>query len=147
MIPEPKKVVIVEDEPNAADMFAEMMRISGYRVIISHSSTPAMSIIRAEMPDVVILDIMMPDISGIEVLRFLRREPSLMRLPVVIVSAKALPSDIQAGLEAGASAYLTKPVRLDKLRETVDRVIQEAEKYGKRPNGDSVRDPLPPEEK
>jgi DNA-binding response OmpR family regulator len=121
-----QKVVIVEDEPDAADLFAEMMRLSGYQVVKSHNSAFAMSIIRAETPDVVILDLMMPDISGMEVLQYMRREPGLRNIPVVIVSAKGLPSDIQAGLEAGASAYLTKPVGIGKLRETVKSVIDAA---------------------
>jgi len=124
---ETKKVIIVEDEPAAADLFEEMLRISAYEVIKIHSSASALSIIRRELPDVVLLDLMMPDISGLEVLRFLRREPGLRQIPVVIVSAKTLPSDIRTGMEAGATAYLTKPVGLDKLRNTVRDVLREAE--------------------
>jgi two-component system, OmpR family, phosphate regulon response regulator PhoB len=126
MTPIAKKVVIVEDEPDAAEMFAEMMRVSGYQVVKSYSSTPAISIIRNEMPDVVILDIMMPDVSGLEVLRYMRREPKLTHIPVVIVSAKSMPSDIKAGMDAGASMYLPKPVGFADLREAVERVIREA---------------------
>ena len=120
----PRKVVIVEDEPSSAEVFSEMLKIGGFEVVISHSSTLAISIIRAEKPDAVILDLMMPDVSGIEVLNFLRREPGLSNIPVVIVSAKAFPSDIKAGMDAGASAYLTKPVGLETLRETVEQVIR-----------------------
>jgi len=127
MTSETKKVVIVEDEPAAADLFEEMLRISQYEVIKIHSSASALSIIRRELPDVVLLDLMMPDISGLEVLRFLRREPGLQQIPVVIVSAKTLPSDIRTGMEAGATAYLTKPVGLDKLRNTVRDVLRKAE--------------------
>ena len=71
-----KTVIIVEDEKDAAEMFAEMMRVSGYKVKKIYSSTPAIGIIAAENPDVVILDVMMPDISGLEVLRYMRREPA-----------------------------------------------------------------------
>ncbi|MEP7137705.1 MAG: response regulator [Chloroflexota bacterium] len=127
MIPAAKKIVIVEDEPAAADLFEEMLRINQYEVIKTHNGGNALSIIQNEMPDAVLLDIMMPDISGIEVLRFMRREPRLRRIPVVIVSAKALPSDIRAGMEAGATAYLTKPVGLDDLRQTVINVLQAAQ--------------------
>jgi len=123
MTPAPKKIIIVEDEPAAADLFEEMLRHSQYEVIKIHSSISALTVIRREMPDVVLLDLMMPDISGLEVLRFMRREPELQDIPVVIVSAKVLPSDIRAGMEAGATAYLTKPVGLDKLRQTVRDVI------------------------
>lgn len=133
---ETKKIIIVEDEPAAADLFEEMLRISQYQVIKIHSSISALSIIRAEVPDAVLLDIMMPDISGLEVLRFMRREPDLQQIPVVIVSAKALPSDIQIGMDAGATAYLTKPVGLDELRETVGRVMRAADNSSTDPTRD-----------
>jgi DNA-binding response OmpR family regulator len=123
----PKKIIIVEDQPAIADLLEEMLSIDGYQMIKIHSSTGALSVIRAEKPDAVLLDIMMPDVSGLEVLRFMRREPGLQQIPVVIVSAKTLPADIRAGLEAGATVYLTKPVDVYKLRKTVDEVIHATE--------------------
>ena len=128
MTPVAKKIVIVEDEPAAADLFEEMLRINHYEVIKTHNGGNALTVIQTEMPDAVLLDIMMPDISGIDVLRFMRREPGLEQIPVVIVSAKALPSDIRAGMEAGATAYLTKPVGLDELRQTVQEVLHAAQR-------------------
>ena len=133
-----KKIIIVEDQPAVADLFEEMLGMDGYLVIKIHSSTGALSVIRAENPDVVLLDIMMPDVSGLEVLRFLQREPGLQQIPVVIVSAKTLPEDIRTGLEAGATVYLTKPVDVNKLRETVAQVIRATEKLD--------ADPLPNDE-
>ena len=118
-----KTVVIVEDEPDAAEMFAEMMRVSGYRVVKIYSSTPAMGIISVEKPDIVILDVMMPDVSGLEVLRYIRREPDLENIPVILVSAKSMPSDIKVGMDAGASRYLTKPVSFLELKKTVDELV------------------------
>ena len=123
----PGKIIIVEDQPDVADLLEDMLSIDGYQVIKIHSSTGALSLIRAELPDVVLLDIMMPDVSGLEVLRFMHREPGLQQIPVVIVSAKTLPEDIRTGLEAGAAAYLTKPVDMDRLRQTVAGVIRPAE--------------------
>ncbi|RPH58668.1 MAG: response regulator [Chloroflexi bacterium] len=121
---EPQRtVVVVEDEPDAAEMFAEMMRVTGFRVVKSFSSGPAIGNITNEMPAVVILDVMMPDISGLEVLRFMRREPGLANIPVIVVSAKSMPSDIKTGLDAGASVYLTKPVGFLDLKEAVDKVL------------------------
>ena len=76
-----------------------------------------------EKPDVIILDIMMPDISGLEVLRYMRREPDLAARPVIVVSAKSMPGDIKIGLEAGASLYLTKPVGFLALKEAVEKVL------------------------
>ena len=119
-----KTVIVVEDEPDAAELFAEMMRVSGFRVLKTYSSTPAISLIAKEHPDVVILDIMMPDISGLEVLRFMRRESQLKDIPVIVVSARSMPSDIKEGLEAGATIYLTKPVGYLDLKKAVDQVVQ-----------------------
>jgi len=120
----PKTVMIVEDEPDAAELFAEMMRVSGFHVLKAHASTPAIRLITQEKPDVIILDIMMPDISGLEILRYMRREADLARIPVVVVSAKSLPSDVQEGLEAGASIYLTKPVGFAELTNAVERALR-----------------------
>ncbi|MFC1997070.1 response regulator transcription factor [Chloroflexota bacterium] len=120
---EPKKIVIVEDEPDTAEMFAEMMRLSGYDVLKSYGGTPAIGLITNEMPDVVVLDVMMPDLSGLEVLRVLRRDPRLENIPVIVVSARSLPSDIKDGLDAGANKYLTKPVAFQDLNEAVENLI------------------------
>jgi DNA-binding response OmpR family regulator len=118
-----KKVMIIEDEPDAAEMFAEMMRVNGFNVVKMHSSVPAIPMISKEKPDLIILDVMMPDISGLEVLRYMRHEPDLHAIPVIIVSAKSMPSDIKTGLEAGASIYLTKPVGFLDLKKAVEQVL------------------------
>jgi len=119
-----KTVVVVEDETDAAEMFAEMMRVSGFRVLKSYSSAPAISMITNEQPDIVILDVMMPDVSGLEVLKYMRREPNLSHIPVIVVSAKSMPGDIKTGLEAGASIYLTKPVGFLDLKLAVEKALQ-----------------------
>jgi two-component system OmpR family response regulator len=122
----PKTVMIVEDEPDAAELFAEMMRVSGYHVLKAHASTLAIKLIAQHKPDAIILDIMMPDISGLEILHYMRREADLARIPVIVVSAKSLPSDIQEGLAAGASIYLTKPVGFADLKNAVERVLKDS---------------------
>ncbi|MBU0512277.1 MAG: response regulator [Chloroflexi bacterium] len=127
MANEPKKIVIVEDEPDTAEMFAEMMRLSSFTVLKSYGGTAAIALISHVKPDAVVLDVMMPDLSGLEVLRFMRSDPSLAHIPVIVVSAKSLPSDIKEGLEAGASIYLTKPVAYQTLTEAVRNTIQAAE--------------------
>ena len=118
-----KTVLIIEDEEDAADMFAEMMRVSGYRVLKTSSSTPALTMMVAEKPDVVILDIMMPEVSGLDILRQMRQDPALANIPVVVVSAKSMPADIKIGMEAGASMYLTKPVGFGELKEAIERAL------------------------
>jgi DNA-binding response OmpR family regulator len=119
-----KTVMIIEDEPDAAELFAEMMRVNDFRVLKISGSTPAISALSKEKPDIVILDVMMPDVSGLEVVRYMRREPALRSIPVIVVSAKSMPSDVKNGLEAGASMYLTKPVGYLDLKEAVDRLVK-----------------------
>ena len=126
MVTSQKTVMIIEDEPEAAELFGEMMRVNGFRVLKMFSSAPAIPMIIQEKPDVIILDIMQPDISGLEVLRYMRREPDLMSIPVIVVSAKSMPGDIKVGLEAGASIYLTKPVGFLELKQAVEQVLQKA---------------------
>jgi len=123
MVNDQKRIIIVEDEPDTIEMFAEMMRLSGYSVLKSYGGPPAMELISEEKPDVVVLDIMMPEVSGMDVLDHMRNDPELKEIPVVIVSAKSMPHDIQAGLEAGASVYLTKPVTYQQLNEAVQKSL------------------------
>ena len=118
-----KTVLIVEDEPDAAELFAEMMRVSGFRVRKTSASAPALSMMTEEKPDLVLLDIMMPEVSGLDILRRMRQDPALANIPVVVVSAKSMPTDIRDGMEAGASTYLTKPVGFLELKEAVERAL------------------------
>ena len=118
-----KTVLIVEDEADAAELFAEMMRVSGFRVRKTSSSAPALSMMTEEKPDLVLLDIMMPDVSGLDILRRMRQDDMLASIPVVVVSAKSMPTDIRDGMEAGASIYLTKPVGFLELKEAVERAL------------------------
>jgi two-component system, sensor histidine kinase ChiS len=121
-----KQIVIVEDEPDTAEMLADMMALNGYGVKKSFGGTQALQLIMREKPDAVLLDVMMPDLSGLEVLRFMRRDPRLEHIPVIVVSARTLPSEIQGGMEAGATSYLTKPVGYHELKKAVDDALHTA---------------------
>ena len=118
-----RTVLIIEDESDAAELFAEMMRVSGFRVLKTTRGEPAISMMRADKPDVVLLDIMMPEITGLDILRRMRNDMDLKKIPVIVVSAKSLPADIKEGMEAGASIYLTKPVGFQELKEAVERTL------------------------
>ena len=123
MTSDQKIVLVVEDEEETADMLAEMLKVSGYAVVSSTHSQNAIDIIKEQPLSAIILDIMLPGTSGLEVLRFVRQTPQFTELPVVVVSAKAMPADIKAGIEAGATAYLTKPVSYNELKKAVEKAI------------------------
>jgi two-component system sensor histidine kinase ChiS len=101
-----KTIVIVEDEPDNAEMFADMLRMNGYGIVKAYSGGSAIALIAKEKPDAVLLDVMMPDLSGLDVLRFTHKYPELAKAPAVVVSEKTLSVDIKKGLDAGASVYL-----------------------------------------
>ena len=118
-----KLVAVVDDEPETTEMIAEMIRLSGYQAITSFSSSGAIQVISSEKPDAVVLDVMMPDQSGLDVLRFMRQDPRLEHIPVIVVSARSKPEDIQEGIEAGAVIYLTKPVAYLDIKTAVQSVF------------------------
>ena len=120
---EQKTVLIVEDEEDAAELFSEMMRVSGFRVLKTSKSALALPMMTAEKPDLILLDIMMPEVSGLDILRQMRRDPALAGIPVIVISAKSMPTDIKNGMEAGASTYLTKPVGYLELKDAVERIL------------------------
>lgn len=120
------KIVIIEDEPDTAEMYAEMMRISGYEVVKFFGGLPAIDQLLNQDADAIVLDLMMPDLSGLEVLHYIQNQPGLAQLPVVIVSAKTLPEDIAKGLNAGAVAYLTKPVSFGEMRKVIEDAITDS---------------------
>ena len=126
MSPSRKCILVVDDEPDTADMFAEMMQLNGYRVLKSNDGAQALRLVAREKPDLVMLDIMMPDVSGLDVLRFMRRDPRLEQIPVLVVSAKSTPDEIQTGLKAGARLYLTKPVSYGELQRAVEEATGDA---------------------
>ena len=125
-----KTIVIVDDEPDTAEMFGEIMRMIGYGIVKAYNGGSAIALIAKEKPAAVVLDVMMPDLSGLDVLRYIRNYPELSKIQVVVVSAKTLPVDIKKGLDAGASVYLKKPVAYLELKEAVDNAILEAEQEG-----------------
>jgi len=114
-----KTILIIEDEEDAAELFAEMMRVSGFRVLKTFSSTPAMQMMINEQPDIILLDIMMPEKSGLDILREMQGDPAVARIPVIVVSAKSLPADVKLGMDAGAFTYLSKPVGFFELKQAV----------------------------
>ncbi len=83
-------------------------------------------IAHAVLPDVILMDINLPGISGIEALRLLREDPRTARIPVLAISANAMPNDIRQGLAAGFFRYLTKPIRVDKFMEALDAALEQA---------------------
>jgi two-component system, OmpR family, alkaline phosphatase synthesis response regulator PhoP len=102
-------ILIVEDEPDIADIIDYNLRREGYLTIVEGTGEAALAAASRSPPDLVILDLMLPGVGGLEVCRRLKRDSATSEVPVVMVTARAQESDVVAGLEIGADDYVTKP--------------------------------------
>jgi CheY-like chemotaxis protein len=122
----PASVLIVDDEPDFCQVVKEILSIDGMQVSEAHSVIQALATLAHSAPDLVLTDVMMPDIDGLDLVRSLRSEPSWSAIPAVVVSARVLEEDREAALQAGANAFLPKPFTARELRETIRPLLASA---------------------
>ncbi len=118
-----KKVVVVDDEPFILMMIEDKLRNAKIDVVTLRSSVNAVEVIKKEKPGLVILDWMMPEISGIEVCRTLKQDSETSGIPIFMLTAKGQDADEQLGLRCGVARYITKPFSPKALLEMVQEVI------------------------
>jgi adenylate cyclase len=106
----PPRILIADDQPMNVDILQMRLAVHGYELLTAADGEEALAVARAQLPDLILLDIMMPKMDGLEVCRLLKGDAALPFMPIIMVTAKADTKDIVAGLEAGADEYLTKPV-------------------------------------
>jgi DNA-binding response OmpR family regulator len=119
-----KQVLIADDEPNIRQLVAFTLRRRGYEVLEAEDGTVALEVIRRERPDLAVLDVMMPGMTGIAVLQELGLDPVTAMIPVILLSAKGQGIEIEEGLASGARMYLVKPFSPRELAERVSEVLQ-----------------------
>ena len=107
---EPPRILIADDQPFNVDILQQRLAVNGYEVLTAYDGEEALNVAKAEQPDLILLDVMMPKMDGIEVCQHLKADTSLPFMPIIMVTAKTDTKDVVAGLEAGADDYLTKPV-------------------------------------
>jgi DNA-binding response OmpR family regulator len=105
----PEKILIVEDEVDVADLVAHHLRGAGFSVETVHNGRAALSLIKSQPPTLVVLDLMLPEISGLDLCRILKSDPKTNKIPVVMLSAKTDEIDRVLGFELGADDYVVKP--------------------------------------
>jgi adenylate cyclase len=106
----PPRILIADDQPMNVDILQTRLAVHGYEILTAADGEEALEVARAQLPDLILLDIMMPKTDGLEVCRLLKGDAMLPFMPIIMVTAKADTKDIVAGLEMGADEYLTKPV-------------------------------------
>lgn len=121
------RILVVEDEAEIAALVAYQLTREGYRVETVANGAAALDALRREMPDLLVLDRMLPEVSGDEVLNTVRTDPATLTLPVLVLTAKREQQDRIAGLELGADDYLTKPFSPRELVLRVDAILRRAQ--------------------
>jgi DNA-binding response OmpR family regulator len=127
------EVLVVEDEPDIRNLIALHLAREGFRCRVAATGEEALRAVRASVPDLVVLDLMLPEMDGREVCRRLRSEPASAALPIIIVTAKADEVDRIVGLELGADDYVTKPFSPRELVARVRAVLRRARAPGRGP--------------
>src|SRR5512142_1189056 len=122
------KILIAEDERDIRDLVSFTLRFAGYEVVAVGNGAEAVEAARQEMPDLILMDVRMPRMTGYEACEKMKADPELEKIPVVFLSAKGQDSEIRTGLDAGAAEYLLKPFAPAELTERVGELLV---KYGK----------------
>src|SRR5712692_8207411 len=141
---EPPRILIVDDTPANLHILQLRLAANGYEIITAADGEEAIAAARQHQPDLILLDVMMPKMDGIQVCRKLRADPSLPFTPIIMVTAKTDSRDVVAGLEAGGDEYLTKPVdqaalvarvksmlRIKNLHDTVRGLAEERAEWNR----------------
>jgi len=140
----PPRILIVDDTPANVHILQARLAANGYDIVTATDGEAALAAVRDTQPDLILLDVMMPKLDGFEVCRRLRADPSLPFIPIIMVTAKADPKDVVAGLEAGGDEYLIKPVdqpalvarvksmlRIKNLHDTVEALAAERAEWNR----------------
>jgi DNA-binding response OmpR family regulator len=118
------KILIVDDEPSLLRIISYALEAEGYEIVTAENGAEALIKVKANQPDLLILDVKLPEISGIEVCRQLRTDPEMVGLPIIMLSARIQIADKIAGLKVGADEYITKPVDTDELVARVAALLE-----------------------
>lgn len=125
-----KRVLVVDDESDVADLVAYNLMAKGFDVETVSDPTRSIAVARSFMPDLVVLDVMMPEINGTQICRMLRADPKLKQIPVVFLTAKVEENDRILGLEIGADDYICKPFSTKELVLRVQNIMRRSEGKG-----------------
>jgi two-component system, cell cycle response regulator DivK len=120
----PKLVMIVEDNALNMKLFRDLLEANGYRTLATSEGLEVQELVRQHNPDLIIMDIQLPEISGLEITRILKDNPSFRHIPVIAVTAFAMKGDEEKIRAGGCEAYLAKPIAVTEFMATVKRFLE-----------------------
>lgn len=118
-----RTVLIVEDNPMNMELASDLLEMAGYQVVTSDTAVGGIQLARERMPDVVLMDIALPDMDGLAATRQMKEDPRLNHIPVIALTAHAMGGDEKKALDAGCDAYITKPIDTRAFVKSVDEVL------------------------
>jgi len=119
-------VLIIENDPALRSLISQLLELEGFEVSVVENGRLALEVLGERIPDLVLCDLLMPEMNGCEVLKVLKQNPETAGVPLVFLTASAVPSDRERCLELGASAFMTKPFHQAELLATIRALLPEA---------------------
>jgi len=138
---EPKKLLLIDDDPNLILLVQDYLEFRGYAVITAENGREALDILKEEIPDMIICDVMMPEMDGYSFVKNVRENPRTEWIPVLFLSAKGQSQDRVKGLNTGADVYMVKPFEPEELVAQVESTLKQASRLLERPMKRSGQDP------
>jgi two-component system, cell cycle response regulator DivK len=124
--PMPKTVLIVEDNELNMKLFNDLVETRGHRIVQTRNGIEAVELARKYRPDLILMDIQLPEVSGLEVTQWLKDDEELRAIPVIAITAFAMKGDEEKILQGGCEAYLSKPISVARFFETIDHFLGRA---------------------
>jgi two-component system, cell cycle response regulator DivK len=121
-----KTILIVEDNELNMKLFSDLLEAHGYKTLQTRSGKEALELTRLHRPDLILMDIQLPEVSGLEVTQWIKRDAELRHIPVIAITAFAMKGDEERILAGGCEAYMSKPISILKFLETVRRFLNQA---------------------
>ena len=118
-----KKILIVEDEESLLKLESILLTTKGYLVQGATTGVAALEAVAAEAPDLILLDIMLPELDGFEVCDRIKKNPATKNIPIVLLTARKTPEDVSRGEDVGAAQYITKPFKSAMVMETIEQLL------------------------
>ncbi|MEE9186040.1 MAG: response regulator [Candidatus Binatia bacterium] len=118
------RILLVEDNPATMEVMQQELEILGYEVAVARDGAEAVEMANSELPDLIIMDILMPKMDGGEATKQIRKNPKTQAIPVLAATAKALPEDRERCLESGCDGYIAKPFSYKELRDVIEKLLR-----------------------
>ncbi len=116
-------ILLIDDEKPYAKVIKEALEINGVEVLLAHNAMDALNLFQQVTPDLILLDVMMPEVDGLSLLRWIREHSENENLPIHVVSAKAQDEDRKAAIAAGANGFLAKPFTVQEMRDVIGQYV------------------------